>query len=279
MSLTASQTPAKLSQGLNSKSFTASSAVSKAIKTNSASNNNSENSPKENSNQASVNSSFAVSFQAVSKERTSISSAALDQSNLSQAISSFGSKFSALDSSSASSSQPKSSWLSGGAVDPESSKNNSRSEPESNNNGSNRSQGQTVPDLPKLPEKHTGETDPLVPNPEGIKLTQSEFDVIRYTNKLRQMAGKDPLIVKQNLTDTADLSSDRMKAKGQMVHGLTSGWNGENIAKGQRSAEEVVNSWKNSPGHYKNMMGNFQYIGVGDTQDREGSVYWTQQFS
>lgn len=135
-----------------------------------------------------------------------------------------------------------------------------------------------VPELPKLPKNLTGNKDPLVPNPDNIKLSQTEFDVIRLTNALRQTAGLDPLIVKANLVDTARLSSQKMDNLGSLEHGLTSGWRGENIANGQSSAEEVVNTWKNSPGHFKNMMGDFKYIGVGDTTDDRGSSFWTQQF-
>lgn len=136
----------------------------------------------------------------------------------------------------------------------------------------------SVPELPKLPKNLTGNKDPLVPNPDNIKLSQTEFDVIRLTNALRQTAGLDPLIVKSNLVDTSRLSSQKMDNQGTLQHGLTSGWNGENIAQGQSSAEEVVNTWKNSPGHFKNMMGDFTHIGVGDTTDDEGSSFWTQQF-
>lgn len=274
MNLIASKASGRSTQGINLRSLSTGGTLSKAIK--SSSEPKLENSSKQNNNQSSVNSDIAYSSNAFFNDKTSLSSAASDQSKLLGAIRSFTASSTPTQ---ALSSEAKTPWLSKGA---ESSKlpglNQSfGSEKFSENSGGSRRPA--VPDLPKLPEKHTGETDPLVPNPDGIKLTESEFDVIRYTNKLRELQGKDPLIVKQNLTETADLSSDRMKARGQMVHGLTSGWNGENIAWGQQSAEEVVTAWKNSPGHYKNMMGDFTHIGVGDTKERDGSVYWTQQFS
>ena len=49
--------------------------------------------------------------------------------------------------------------------------------------------------------------------------------------------------------------------------------NAENIAKGQQSAESVMNSWKNSSGHNKNMLGNYKRIGI----CRKGP-YWGQMF-
>ena len=51
---------------------------------------------------------------------------------------------------------------------------------------------------------------------------------------------------------------------------------GENIAKGQRSAQEVVNAWMNSAGHRANILNkNFTHIGVGYVADGN---YWTQMF-
>lgn len=54
---------------------------------------------------------------------------------------------------------------------------------------------------------------------------------------------------------------------------------GENIAWGQRSPEEVVNAWMNSPGHRANIMNaNFTKIGVGYYQNANGTNYWSQLF-
>ena len=51
---------------------------------------------------------------------------------------------------------------------------------------------------------------------------------------------------------------------------------GENIAMGQRTPQEVVNAWMNSPGHRANILnGDFTHIGVGYV---EQGNYWTQQF-
>lgn len=57
---------------------------------------------------------------------------------------------------------------------------------------------------------------------------------------------------------------------------------GENIAAGQRTAEEVVEGWMNSPGHCRNIMEPaFRVIGIGYAEV-EGSTfgtYWTQDFA
>ena len=60
------------------------------------------------------------------------------------------------------------------------------------------------------------------------------------------------------------------------------GWVGENIAAGQRTPEEVVNTWMNSSGHRANILNaNFRKLGVGYVYV-PGSMYghyWVQMFS
>jgi uncharacterized protein YkwD len=51
---------------------------------------------------------------------------------------------------------------------------------------------------------------------------------------------------------------------------------GENIAKGQRTPQEVVTAWMNSPGHRANILNKrFTHIGVGFEQAEN---IWTQMF-
>ena len=53
---------------------------------------------------------------------------------------------------------------------------------------------------------------------------------------------------------------------------------GENIAKGQRSPEAVMNGWMNSEGHRANILnGNYTKLGVGYTV-KNGTTYWVQMF-
>ena len=53
---------------------------------------------------------------------------------------------------------------------------------------------------------------------------------------------------------------------------------GENIAYGQRTPEEVMNSWMNSSGHRANILGAYDYIGIGVTY-KNGTYYWSQFFA
>ncbi|MOA18351.1 Cysteine-rich secretory protein family protein [compost metagenome] len=56
--------------------------------------------------------------------------------------------------------------------------------------------------------------------------------------------------------------------------GITYNAAGENIAMGQKTPEEVMKAWMNSPGHKANILNaNFNYIGVGYDNN-----YWVQEF-
>ena len=53
---------------------------------------------------------------------------------------------------------------------------------------------------------------------------------------------------------------------------------GENIAKGQRTAEHVMRAWMDSDGHRKNILNpDFTEIGVGYSE-KNGTTFWTQIF-
>ncbi len=62
-------------------------------------------------------------------------------------------------------------------------------------------------------------------------------------------------------------------------YGISYSGAGENIAAGQRSPEEVMNSWMNSQGHRENIMQeSYEKIGVGHYQGQDGTQYWVQLF-
>lgn len=54
----------------------------------------------------------------------------------------------------------------------------------------------------------------------------------------------------------------------------------ENVAytSSGRNADELVKLWLNSPGHRRNIEGNYNLTGIGVVQDKNGSVYATQIF-
>jgi uncharacterized protein YkwD len=54
---------------------------------------------------------------------------------------------------------------------------------------------------------------------------------------------------------------------------------GENVARGQRNAADVMDSWMNSDGHRANILNcDFKAIGVGVVEGRGGTLVWGQLF-
>ena len=53
---------------------------------------------------------------------------------------------------------------------------------------------------------------------------------------------------------------------------------GENIALGHKSVLEVMEGWVNSPGHYENILGDFQDVGIGMAKNRRGRRVWVVVF-
>ncbi|CAM3321283.1 BIG2 domain-containing protein [Deinococcus saxicola] len=67
---------------------------------------------------------------------------------------------------------------------------------------------------------------------------------------------------------------DRINAAGY-------GWRSiaENIAAGQKDAQEVVTGWLNSEGHCHNLMNaDYRELGIGLAQNAGGKLYWVQDF-
>ncbi|MFF3941463.1 sigma-70 family RNA polymerase sigma factor [Streptomyces phaeofaciens] len=117
--------------------------------------------------------------------------------------------------------------------------------------------------------------------------------VIALVNEERASAGCGPLTEDGLLRKAAQGHSEDMAARdffdhtnpdgadpGQRITAAGYRWStyGENIAKGQQSAESVMTSWMNSPGHRANILNcDFKNIGVG-IHDGAGGPWWTQNF-
>ena len=118
-----------------------------------------------------------------------------------------------------------------------------------------------------------------------------EAKVVELTNAERAKNGLSALQMDTQLMAAAREKSEDMKTNQYFSHtsptfgspfdrlkalGISYQSAGENIAKGQQTAEEVVEAWMNSEGHRANILdANFTHIGVGYVKD--GSI-WTQQF-
>ncbi|QJY51119.1 CAP domain-containing protein [Pseudonocardia broussonetiae] len=114
--------------------------------------------------------------------------------------------------------------------------------------------------------------------------------VVDLTNAERADAGCGPLATDARLGAAAQGHAEDMSAQGYFDHVSRDGRRfddrigaegypspgGENIARGQETAAEVVEGWMNSPGHRRNILDcDFAAIGVGFDDDGN---YWVQNF-
>ncbi len=127
-----------------------------------------------------------------------------------------------------------------------------------------------------------------------VTTTEQENEVIRLVNVQRVNKGLQPLTTNWQLSRVARYKSADMANKGYFSHtsptygspfkmmesfGLSFSAAGENIAYGQSSPAQVMNSWMNSPGHRSNILnGTYTQIGVGLAKNKNGVYYWTQMF-
>lgn len=157
-----------------------------------------------------------------------------------------------------------------------------------------------IPEQPEVPEVPEQPEIPEVPElPENPDLSEEpdeassyEAQIVRLVNEERAKAGLSALTVDSGLEAAglvrakeivSDFSHTRpdgtsfstaIREQNVSFRGA-----GENIAWGQRSPEEVMDAWMNSPGHRANILNaNFTRIGVGYYQNGTTN-YWVQLFA
>lgn len=129
-----------------------------------------------------------------------------------------------------------------------------------------------------------------IPTTESSVLSY-EKEVVRLVNEIRAQNGLRALTYNWELSRVARYKSQDMKDNKYFSHtspvygspfqmmksfGITYRTAGENIARGQRSPQAVVNAWMNSSGHRANILNaSFTEIGVGYVA---AGNYWTQMF-
>lgn len=122
-------------------------------------------------------------------------------------------------------------------------------------------------------------------------VTDFESEVVRLVNVERAQNGLSALTENWELSRVARYKSKDMHDRGYFSHtsptygspfdmmknfGISYRTAGENIAKGYRTPQEVVNGWMNSEGHRANILNaSFRQIGVGYYANGN---YWTQMF-
>ncbi|MCK1988042.1 CAP domain-containing protein [Lysinibacillus fusiformis] len=157
--------------------------------------------------------------------------------------------------------------------------NNNNTATTPNNNQSSQNEKPATPPTSSTPSTTTSDVNAF------------EQEVVKLTNAERTKAGLSPLQTDDKLMAAAREKSQDMQSNNYFSHtsptfgspfdrmkalGIAYKSAGENIAQGQRSPQEVVQAWMDSPGHRANILnGEFTHIGVGYVKSGN---YWTQQF-
>lgn len=119
-------------------------------------------------------------------------------------------------------------------------------------------------------------------------------EILNLVNIERKKAGVNPLTLSSKLTSVANVKAKDMAVNKYFSHqsptygspfemlqhfGVKYSYAGENIAAGQRTSKEVMNSWLNSSGHRANILNkNYTELGVGFYAGGLYDTYWVQQF-
>lgn len=150
---------------------------------------------------------------------------------------------------------------------------------------------QTPTTKPVPTTKPTPTTKPSTPtNTSGISNYANQ--VLQLVNQERVKAGLSAFTTNTTITSAANkraqetvqsFSHTRPNGSGFSTvlteYGVPFRAAGENIAYGQKTPQEVVTGWMNSPGHRANILNtNFGKIGIGVYQ-ANGVIYWTQEFT
>ena len=125
-------------------------------------------------------------------------------------------------------------------------------------------------------------------------MSSDEKEVFDLINKQRTNNGLTALKMDSEVLNVARIKAKDMVDNNYFSHnsqtygspfdmmkqfGISYRTAGENIAKGQKTPQEVVTAWMNSEGHRKNILNpNFTNLGVGIAKDSKGTTYWTQMF-
>jgi len=132
-----------------------------------------------------------------------------------------------------------------------------------------------------------------LPASAAIKTTGFAAEVVRLVNMERAKAGLPALRAGGFLLNAAALvRAKEYAANPSLLHKRPGGkefstvlddhcifWTacGENLARGQTTPAQVVADWMNSPGHRKNILHDFEKLGVA-VYESDGRLHWAQLF-
>lgn len=131
------------------------------------------------------------------------------------------------------------------------------------------------------------------PTPKPLQsVTAIQNAVLIHINKYRVHHGLPPLKMNPKIVAVAkqhsmDMATHRVpfghkyftKRVAQLhTQVKNSGAGAENVAYNYKDAPTVVQQWILSPGHKRNIVGNYDVTGIGVVRDRQGKLYYTQIF-
>lgn len=150
-------------------------------------------------------------------------------------------------------------------------------------------------DKPEQNKPEQGKPEQDKPEQDESQNTEASFirQVVTLVNKERKKAGLSPVTVNKKIEAAAAVRAKEIKSSFSHTRpdgssfstalreqGVSYRGSGENIAWGQKTADEVMKGWMNSPGHRANILNkSFTSIGVGCYEDSRGVKYWTQLFT
>ncbi|MEU8231903.1 CAP domain-containing protein [Actinoplanes sp. NPDC048967] len=147
------------------------------------------------------------------------------------------------------------------------------------------------PVVKKTPTRRPTTSAPKV----GAGLAAQESEVIRLVNVERDRAGCGSVELNTKLRAAIRLHVQELGTHGDLyishvsddgrdfvTRAKAQGYNdpgGENVARGQRDAADVMTSWMNSDGHRANILNcDFKALGVGAVKGVDGTTVWGQLF-
>lgn len=152
----------------------------------------------------------------------------------------------------------------------------------------------------QLPEGDHGQSTDQANSEQGMEIaeqagsTVQADEVLKLVNQERAKVGLKALTLSAELTNVATIKAKDMRDKGYFDHtsptygspfdmmkrfGIQYSSAGENIAAGQKTSQEVMNSWLNSSGHRANILNkDYEQLGVGYVEGGSYGTYWVQMF-
>lgn len=149
------------------------------------------------------------------------------------------------------------------------------------------------PVVPAVPQPARNGAMPVVPmpaKPQGEMPSATEKELVERTNAERKKAGVPNLVVDPLLLQAARQHSVNMARQDKLAHTLDDKgvaerltelgyrWSGcgENIARGQRTPAQAIETWMNSDDHRENMLSTkYSRIGVAVVTAADRQRYWT----